>query len=135
MRNKVLIIEDDILLANSLSANLNNVGVETVVSNIANDGLNIALNDSDIALIFLDYIMPEKNGLEVLDTLKKHEETKDIPVVFLTNVDDEEIKSIGRDKGAFEYLVKSNISVDTVIDITGRYIELPEIEINGNIKD
>lgn len=44
------------------------------------------LSENTVDMILLDYAMPEMSGLDVLKTLKEHERTKNIPVVFLTGV-------------------------------------------------
>ena len=44
------------------------------------------LSENTVDMILLDYAMPEMSGLDVLKTLKQHEKTKNIPVVFLTGV-------------------------------------------------
>jgi len=129
MQNKVLIIEDDALLAKSLSANLNYIGIETAVANNWEEGMRISTENPQIALILLDYLLPDKNGLEVLELLKETDNTKNIPVVFLTNVNDTGIMQEGLEKGASGYLIKSDITIDTIIDITSQYIEVPEIKI------
>ena len=44
------------------------------------------LASKSVDLILLDYEMPEENGSEVLEKLRQHEATKNIPVIFLTGV-------------------------------------------------
>ena len=57
-------------------------------------------------LILLDIMMPDMSGYQVIKILKSDEETKDIPVIFLTALDevDDEVK--GLDMGALDYVVK-----------------------------
>ena len=66
-------------------------------------------------LILLDLILPKRNGLDVLEALKKNSSTKDIPVIVLTNLED--MKNIQRavDLGATTYLVKANYSIEEVL--------------------
>lgn len=59
-------------------------------------------------LILLDIMMPEKNGLEVLEEIKKDSSLSDIPVVMLTVLADNEVQSKAFDLGAKYYLVKSD---------------------------
>ncbi|HOX41655.1 MAG TPA: response regulator [bacterium] len=57
-------------------------------------------------LIYLDIIMPEMNGLDVLKALKEDDDTKNIPVVLLTNLPEEASKDKAVSLGALDYLVK-----------------------------
>ena len=57
-------------------------------------------------LILLDIMLPEEDGLSVLDKLRKNVETKDIPVIMLTAKDTVYDKILGLDSGADEYLAK-----------------------------
>lgn len=58
-------------------------------------------------LILLDIMMPEMNGLEVLDELKADPDVQNIPVVVLTNLAGEQDAETALAKGAVKYIVKS----------------------------
>ncbi len=60
-------------------------------------------------LILLDIMMPKKNGLEVLEQIKKDPAVADIPVVMLTVLGDEGIRNNAFNLGAKYYLVKSDV--------------------------
>jgi putative two-component system response regulator len=57
-------------------------------------------------VVLLDIIMPEIDGFEVLERMKSNEETKNIPVLFITATDSEETESRGLKAGAADYVVK-----------------------------
>jgi two-component system alkaline phosphatase synthesis response regulator PhoP len=58
-------------------------------------------------LILLDLILPDINGLEVLQEIRKYEETKNLSVIILTNYGDAELEKNGYDLGIEQYLVKA----------------------------
>ncbi len=60
-------------------------------------------------LILLDVIMPKLQGFEVLASLKSDAATRDIPVIMLSNLQDESDVRKATDAGALDYLVKSNV--------------------------
>ena len=64
------------------------------------------LADVKPAMILLDIDMPEMNGYEAIKVLKAKEETKDIPVIFLTGKTDTENELEGLDLGAVDYITK-----------------------------
>jgi len=57
-------------------------------------------------VILLDFIMPEKSGLEVLLELKNSDKTKDIPVIFITGMKDSVNEIEGLTSGAVDYIRK-----------------------------
>jgi len=59
-------------------------------------------------LVLLDIMMPDKNGLDVLEEIKKHPSTADIPIFMLTVLSDDEVRDKAFDLGAKYYLVKSD---------------------------
>jgi putative two-component system response regulator len=57
-------------------------------------------------LILLDVEMPEMNGYEAAEKLKSDDRFKEIPIIFLTSMDDEESKKKGLSLGAVDYIHK-----------------------------
>jgi CheY-like chemotaxis protein len=75
------------------------------------------------ALVVLDLIMPGKNGFQVLEELKADPNLKDVIVLVLSNLSqDEDIKRV-MDMGATEYLIKSNIPLGDLIQKIKGYLE------------
>jgi len=76
------------------------------VANSGERALKIAGSDSPPDLVLLDIMMPEMDGYEVLQRMKADENSRDIPVVFLTAQSDVEDKVKGLDLGAVDYISK-----------------------------
>ena len=115
MSKKILIIEDESALQKSLSDFLQQKGCETSSALNGEDGLKLAKSYSP-DLILLDLILPKINGFDVLKQLKAEKETKNIPVIVLTNL--EGITDIDRatSLGAMTYLVKTEYKLEDVFN-------------------
>ncbi|MBL4900091.1 MAG: response regulator transcription factor [Colwellia sp.] len=100
---RILLVEDDLPLANALQKSLQSEGF---VVNHVNQGklaLN-ALSTPDQDMIILDLGLPDMDGLEVLKQLRNQKSS--LPVIILTARDSIESKVKGLDYGADDYLVK-----------------------------
>lgn len=103
MTTHLLLVEDDIDLAEGLAASLrqSGYGVDWVVS--GNEAERV-LQTSDFDLILLDLNLPGKGGLEVLRSLRSRR--KPVPVLILSARDETEDRVKGLDLGADDYLTK-----------------------------
>ena len=109
---KVLTIEDEPLISKMYQKALGTVDFEVVVST-GSDAIDLA-KSTQPNIILLDIMMPEPNGIQVLEKLKSEEDTKNIPVVMLTNLSGKYDKSYALSKGAVDYWVKDEIKIDTL---------------------
>lgn len=118
---KILIVEDDTVLANALSLSLQDKGYQIEV---ATDGAEAERMIKSLRpdLILLDLLLPIKNGFEVLKGLRADDELKDTPVVILTNFEQETSIEEGMKMGAKDYIVKANIDIKDVPEIVKKYI-------------
>ncbi|HJP80988.1 MAG TPA: response regulator [Candidatus Saccharimonadales bacterium] len=66
-------------------------------------------------LILLDLQMPEMNGTEALTEIRKHAWGKDIPVIILTNLGEEEAPKALRSLGIHSYIVKADLTPKQVV--------------------
>lgn len=112
---KILFIEDESALQKTLGESLRQEGFEIISALDGELGLNLAKTKNP-DLILLDLILPKINGFEVLKQLKSLQETKDIPVIVLTNL--EGVGEIDKvlELGATTYLVKAQYSLDEMIE-------------------
>lgn len=111
---KILIIEDDAVLQKSLSEYLKSEGFETEVAADGDAGIETALKTKP-DLILLDIVLPKKDGYEVLKAVKNDEQTKDVPVVLLTNLDSIADVEKALELGATTYLVKADYKLEEVV--------------------
>lgn len=111
---KILFIEDEATLQEALGNVLKQTGYKVISALDGEIGLRLAKSEKP-NLILLDLIMPKLNGFEVLKRLADDGETKDIPVIVLTNM--EEMKDINKaiELGAKTYLVKTEYNLEEVI--------------------
>ena len=87
----------------------------TMVATDGTSGLSKAMTEKP-DIILLDIIMPELDGFEVLHRLKSNSKTSYIPVVLLSNLSQPEQVSRGRQLGAKDYLVKSNVVPSKLVE-------------------
>jgi DNA-binding response OmpR family regulator len=106
---KVLLIEDDVRVRELYELVLKMDEYQVITAETGEDGLKKATTENP-DLIFLDIRLPGMNGLEVLEHLRQDPTTASIPVVILSNLDDEKTISRGVSLGAVEYVVKSRIT-------------------------
>jgi DNA-binding response OmpR family regulator len=118
---KILVAEDDRFLMKIYSDTLMREGFEVIPTTNGVEVLNkVKLTTPD--LILLDLVMPIKDGFETLEELKLDKKTKKIPVIILTNLGQEEDIKRGKDLGAVDYLVKSDLSIKEIIDKVKTYL-------------
>lgn len=119
---KILFIEDESALQKTLGDFLREEGFEVISALNGKDGLRLAKTEIP-DLILLDLILPKINGFDVLRNLKKDEKTKEIPVIILTNLESLEDIERAISLGAKTYLVKSNYSLEEVIEKIKKALE------------
>lgn len=105
-------IRQTILVVDDVPANIKVLG-ESLKSEykirLATDGmkaLKIAGSSNPPDLILLDIIMPEMDGYEVCKNLKADRTTANIPVIFITAMNQEEEETMGLELGAVDYITK-----------------------------
>lgn len=115
----ILFIEDEYALQKTFGEILKPEGYEMISALDGEIGLRLAnppAGGKKPDLILLDLILPKVNGFEVLKKLKEDVETKNIPVIVLTNL--EGIGDVDKaiELGATTYLVKADYSLEEVVE-------------------
>ncbi len=100
---RILIIEDDQRIAQTISKGLVEQGMKTEIAYDGKIGTKYAIS-GNFDLILLDLNLPEINGYQVAENVRKVD--KDTPILMLTALGETEDKIEGFEKGADDYLVK-----------------------------
>lgn len=124
---KILIVEDEEVLSKVLAEKFKKK--KYVVSVIANGNYVMPEAKKFIPeLILLDLLLPGKHGLEVLKELKADAELRDIPVIILSNLDNDEDIKKGLGLGAVDYFVKTQHPINEVVEKVETHIVQPKSE-------
>ncbi len=121
-RQHVLLVEDEPLLIDLYEERFTEEPFELSTAETGEDALKLA-RAGKVDLILLDILLPGINGFEVLRQLKADMETRDIPVIVLTNLGSEQSdkdKQLALSLGAVDYLVKSYHTPDEMVEIISR---------------
>ncbi|MFO0862817.1 MAG: response regulator [Candidatus Saccharibacteria bacterium] len=110
--HSILLVEDEAPLANVLTDELKNNGFSVVHAENGDAALE-DVKKKQFDLILCDIVMPEMDGFETLENMRKANITT--PVIMLTNLSQEEEKAKAKKLGALDYIVKSATSLADII--------------------
>ena len=119
---KILIIEDEKILAEMYKDKFSQAGFEVISAFEARKGLALAKKEKP-DLILLDILLPRENGIFFLEQLKKHPKIASIPVVAFSNYDDLETKKLALRLGVKDYLIKTNYTPKQIVEKIKTYLK------------
>lgn len=140
--SKILIVDDEIDIAELISDSLNDEGFETIIANKAIDALNLV--DENIDLILLDIMMPNMTGIELCNKIR---EKIKCPIIFVSAKASTVDKLVGFEIGADDYItkpfdiyelvarVKAHLRREERKILINKIIEIGEFEINKESYD
>ena len=111
-KKTVLIVEDEKPVIYALKLKLKNLGHNLVLCFDGDDAVNY-LKKNTPDLILLDLLLPKINGFKILEFLKK--EKKNIPVVVLSNLSQDEAIKQAKELGVVDYFIKADTHIDDIM--------------------
>ena len=127
----ILVVDDDKEIVGAIEIYLKNEGYNIIKAYNGNEALQ-KVNENDIHLIILDIMMPEKDGLETLEELRKD---KSIPVILLSAKSEDYDKIGGLNQGADDYITKPFNPLELIARVNSqirRYVSFGAIEKKEN---
>ena len=118
---KILIIEDETSMRNSLEEFFNEEGFEATTAMDGESGYEM-IKSKKFDAILLDIILPRMDGFEILSRIKK-EKVDHAPIILLTNLGEAENVQKALDLGATTYLIKSDYQLREIVDKVKAVIE------------
>jgi len=115
-KKKVLIIEDDNLLLLTLTHQFEDAGYAVVTAANGEQGLERFTAEKPDAVI-LDVMMPQKDGVEMLEEIREQMPEDKTPFIILSNANDMDYISRAMGGGAIAYLLKSDRQIDSIVKL------------------
>ena len=118
---KILIVDDSKLI---LEMTKNTLAAEKHQIITAQDGvmaLELAKQEKP-DLIILDVMLPNMNGYQICNLLKKDDSYKEIPIIMFSAKMGEEDKKIGQEAGAYDYIIK-NFEPAQLIEVVNKHLK------------
>lgn len=119
----IAIIEDDQVISQMYRMKFESDGFTVHVAENGESGIKV-VEETKPDLILLDMQMPGMNGDEALAEIRKHDWGKDIPVIVLTNLGEEEAPKNLRSLGIESYIVKADLTPRQVVDRVKQTLKL-----------
>lgn len=114
-------MEDEPILSQALSIELNSYGYSVFTADNGEDGLKIFCKEHPDVLL-LDLLMPKENGYEVLEELKSRKLLNSAKILVLSNLGQEEEKKRAMALGAKHFFVKSSIDLEDLMAFIGKLL-------------
>ena len=157
---KIVIVEDDVVLAETLADNLKNEGHKVTTVADGDNAYQLIL-DKQPDLIVLDVMLPKLDGLSLCRMIRRNPDTSHIPIIMVTARSEEVDKIVGLESGADDYIVKpfglgeflarvravmrrapnrapvqdQLAAANLRLDLTGRHAYLDDRELNLSLKE
>lgn len=112
---KIAIIEDDLAIAQMYRLKFEAEGYEAEVAENGRLGLQLC-QEMKPDMILLDLMMPEMNGDEMLEKMRKTDWGKDIKVIILTNVGEQEAPEVLKKLNVTAFIVKADMTPSQVAE-------------------
>lgn len=119
---KILIIEDDPLLAKMYQTKLSMEGFDINRAQDGQEGL-VLVKKYKPDLILLDLMLPIMDGFTVLTELKKDNQTKKIPVIVFSNLAQSSDIDQAKKLGAVDYIVKAHLTPNEIVKRIKAFID------------
>ena len=120
---KIAIIEDDPVISQMYRFKFEASNFEVQLANNGKRGIEM-VKSFQPDLILLDLQMPEMNGADALEIIRKNDWGKNIPVIILTNMGEEESPKKLRALGIHSYIVKANLTPNQVLERVKQALDL-----------
>ncbi len=115
MKKRILLVEDDPFLIDIYTTKLKEEGFLIDVATTGEECLK-KIKEEKFNLLILDIVLPEIDGWEILERLKKEKEDQDLKVLILSNLGQKEEIERGLSLGANKYLVKAHHTPSEIVE-------------------
>jgi adenylate cyclase len=111
----VMVVDDTQVIRETVARLLKREGYQTICVASGKEALE-ALQSSDPDLMLLDIMMPEMDGMECLAIMRQEPRWRELPVIVMSALSDEEHMRKAEELGARDFLVKARFSINQILE-------------------
>jgi two-component system alkaline phosphatase synthesis response regulator PhoP len=104
-KQTILVVDDEKDLLDLIEYNLKKEGFDVLKAENGEEGIAVA-KEKNPDLVLLDIMMPKMDGMQAVEEMRKDDQLKNIPIIFLTARSDEKTEVEGLNKGGDDYITK-----------------------------
>lgn len=136
---RVVIVDDNVDFCRLMARLVNHLGYGAICLTSGSSALKF-LAEHVPELIILDLMMPDIDGLDVLELVREDHRLKQVPVVIFSAVSDPKLRQRGAELGATDWWVKAGVDFTSVARCIVQYLGAPDLagshtESHGPIAD
>jgi CheY-like chemotaxis protein len=120
---KIFLVEDDAFISSLLVKKFEGDGA-VIVTGATGENAAASIKTEKPAVIILDIMLPGVDGFQVLQQIKSDAETKDIPVIMLSNLSEKVQIEKAKKYGAVSFLIKATLSVDEIVGEVAKQLKI-----------
>jgi DNA-binding response OmpR family regulator len=113
---KIVLIEDDVTLRESLSERLTAKGFIVSTANDGEAGLEKMISEQPDAII-IDVMLPKKNGFAVIKEFRTKQPQSSLQIIMLTDLNDMQYAATAIEEKVFSYIIKSDHSLESLASL------------------
>jgi DNA-binding response OmpR family regulator len=113
INKKILVVEDDEDFLSILKLKFVSEGLSIITAINGDEGISMAESEKP-DLIISDVLMPKMDGIEMIKKIRTFD--KNVIVIFLTNIKDEDYTKNMKELGETEYLIKADLRINEIVN-------------------
>ncbi len=130
-KKTILVVDDEKDLLDLIEYNLKKEGFNVLKAENGEQGIAVA-KEGKPDLVLLDIMMPKMDGLEAVELMRKDDDLKNIPIIFLTARSDEKTEVEGLNKGGDDYITKPISTTKLISRIKAVMRRFDDTQESGN---
>ncbi len=119
---KIVIVEDDSIISQMYRFKFESEGYDVEIADNGKLGLEL-IEKVNPNIVLLDLMMPEMNGDEMLEKMRSKPWGKDIPVIILTNMGEQEVPENVKKQGVSAVILKADMTPRQVTELVKKQLE------------
>ena len=124
MSKTILLVEDDLPIQDIYKTAFKETDFKLEVIGLGLEAIKRIKEGKKPDIVLLDLVLPDINGIEILEVIRSQEETKDLPVLILTNYTSSQLQEKGYDLNSEKFLLKTDYTPREIVNLVKKRLKV-----------